>query len=179
MSADHAVALATLPDTAAVRIIAADPAFTANDPTWDRLATGLDKLFVQFQRESRVDQWAFALDADGAVIVLAWIGPGPLSGCSHDRIAKLLLAHQDPGQRRLLDAPPFVVAPANGHARACDRAELRRLFSTGAVTAATPHYDLAITDLATWRRGPRTLGDGPFAATLARWSAERTAAPTS
>jgi hypothetical protein len=176
MPADHAVALTTLPDSAGVRIIAADPAFAANDPTWDKLAIGLDKLFVQFQRESRVDQWAFALDANGAVIVLAWTGPGPLSGCSHDRIAKLLLAHQDLGHRHLLDAPPFVVVPTDGRARACDRAALRRLFNTGAVTAATLHYDLSVTDLATWRRGPRTLGDGPFAATLARWAADRTAA---
>ena len=33
-------------------------------------------------------------------------------------------------------------------------------------------YQLSTVDLGTWRRGPRRLGDGPFAATLARWAAE-------
>ena len=176
MPVAHAAALAALPDTAAVRIIAADPAFVADAPDWQKLATGMDKLFAQFQREDRVETWAISLDAGGAVVVLAWTGAGgpaagPLSGCSHDRIAKLLLVHQEQGQRRLLDAPPFVIVSADGRARACDRAELRRLFSNGQVSTATPHYDLGITDLATWRRGPRGLGDGPFAATLARWAA--------
>jgi hypothetical protein len=163
-----ATPLADLPDDAATRIIAADPAFTPD--AWAELATGLDKLFAQFAREDRVRTWACDLAAGGAVAVLAWTGPGPLSGCSHDRIARLLLAHQDRHQRRLLDAPPVVVVPADGRARACDRAGLRALVAAGQVSAATPAYDLATTDLATWRRGPRPLGAGPFAATLARWA---------
>jgi hypothetical protein len=153
--------LADLPDDAHLRVVASDPPL---DPaTGAALVAALDKLFAQFQREGRVAAWALELQADGALLVLAWTS-APISGCSHDKVGGVLAAFSARDGRRLLDAPPIVAATADG-VRCLDRAGLRALIAAGAVTAASRVWLRSATTLGQWRReAGRPLGQSPLAA---------------
>lgn len=155
--------LADLPDQAHLRVIASDPALTAEMGA--HLATAIDKLFHQFQREGRVVAWASEIQAEGALLVLAWT-EAPLSGCSHDKIGGLLAACSTRSGCRLLDAPPIVVATGAG-VRCTDRAGLRALVAAGAVDADSAVWLRSASTLGQWRReGGRRLGESPLAGAM-------------
>lgn len=157
--------LADLPDEARIHLVPCDPPLPSDEAA--ALAAQLDRLFTQFAREGRVSAWAAAAQADGAVLLIAWVGDDDLSGCSRDKVARLLLAHEERAGRRLLSAPPIVVATASGP-RCVDRRGLRALVASGAVDAAAGVYDLRVPTLGAWRSAGRVpLGRSPFAALLA------------
>lgn len=150
--------LSTLPDQAPVLIRACAPGLDASGGA--ALWAGLDKLFRVFSGEGRCSAWAGESAAAGWVVVLGWDGP-PLSGCSHDRLARLLAVHQQRHGNDLLTAPPLV-AQVDGAWRAMSRAELR-LHGTN----ATPMIDHRAETVGAWReRGIIRLGEswlGPLA----------------
>ncbi len=139
-----------------MRLIACDPPLGTDE--WTTLADALAKLFTQFEREGRVTRWGSELAADGSIVALAWQGAETLSGCSHDKLSRLLLAFEERHSLRLVNAPPLVVE-SGGRTRCMDRAALRALVATakpGADGVADIWvHDLTPTDLGTWRRRPR------------------------
>ncbi len=151
--------LVELPDAAAVRLIAADPALDAEFAAL--LLTALAKLFAQFAREARLRAYALELAADGAVLVLAWAADAALSGCSHDKINHLLEQFGARSGRRFLDAPPLVVE-LDGRARAMDRGALRAAVAAGRFSADGFFYDLRAPDVGTWRRAGRRCVRGSW-----------------
>lgn len=157
--------LADLPDTAQLRVIASDPPFDA--ATGQELQGAIDKLFVQFRREGRVADWASDLQAEGALLVLAWT-EAPISGCSHDKIGGVLAAFAERGNRRLLDAPPIVVATREG-VRCTDRGGLRSMLADGIANGDSQLWLRSATTLGQWRNeAGRRLADSPLAALLRR-----------
>jgi hypothetical protein len=152
-----------LGDDSLVRITPADPPL--DEAAWARLESALGKLFAQFEREGRVAAWGCERAAGGAAVVIAWSAPeGVISGCSHDKLSRLLLAHEE-GDRRLVNAPPILIE-VDGAARCLDRAGLRALIAEGRVGPSTPVYDLRAETLAAWRRGRQTLRETPLARLL-------------
>lgn len=150
--------LTDLTDDAGVLLVPADPALDAASASM--LGAAIDKLFAQFAREDRIAAWAVEPALDGALLVVAW--QGELSGCSRDKLAKVLLAHERDG-RRLLSAPPIVVAGAAG-ARCVSRAGLRQL------AAADPGLRVVerVDTLGAWRtRGLRPVRESALAAIIA------------
>jgi hypothetical protein len=155
--------LGHLGDDCLVRITAADPPLDA--AAWARLEAALAKLFAQFEREGRVGAWGCERAAGGAAVVIAWSAPeGVISGCSHDKLARLLLAHEE-GGRRLVNAPPILIE-VDGSARCLDRAGLRGLVGQGRIGPSTPVYDLRAETLGAWRRGRKPLRETPLARIL-------------
>jgi hypothetical protein len=151
--------LADLPDHACVLVKPAHPALDA--PAATDLGAGAGKLLLQFIREGRATTAAWHVAADGAALVLAWDG-GPLSGCAHDRLARLCAHHQQRHGQDLLAPPPILVQTAEGW-RCVDRRGLRALASTGAVTPASLLLDARVETLGAWRRA----GCVPLAASWA------------
>lgn len=147
----------TLPDTAQLRVLAADPILVP--PAAQALVHALELLFVQFVREGRCAAGAISVERDGRFAVIAWDGPA-LSGCSHDKIAQVAAAHEGRHGVRLLDTPPIAVGDPP---RLVDRAGLKALVAAGDVSAASPWWDLRSATLGAWRKGPSTLADSPFA----------------
>ena len=151
--------LADLPDHARVHLVPCDPPLDAGDA--EALVGQFDKLFAQFAREGRLQAWAVGAQLDGALLALAWIGDDDLSGCSRDKVARLLLTHEERSGRRLLSAPPILVATSSG-ARCVDRRGLRELIAAGGVEGV---YDLRAPTLGAWRsHGCVPLAQSPFAA---------------
>lgn len=143
--------LSSLPDQAPVLVRVCAPGLEAAGAA--ALWTGLDKLFRIFCDEGRCSAWAGESAAAGSVVVLGWDGP-PLSGCSHDRLARLLAVHQQRHGNDLLNPPPLV-AQVDGAWRAMTRAELRQNS-----TDATPVVDVRVETVAAWReRGIVRLGE--------------------
>ncbi len=131
-----------LPDEARCRIILCHP------PCTQDLATAMGKLFAQFAREQRCNDWSCTVEHDGAALVLAWMPDTTLSGCSHDKIHGVLTAH---GREPV--PPPFCVR-LDGAWRCLDRTGLRQL-----ATADTPMLDHRLERLGDWRaRGLTTVG---------------------
>ena len=151
--------LADLPDHARLHLVPCDPPLAAADA--EALVAQADKLFTQFAREGRLGAWAIEAQVDGAVLAMAWVGDADLSGCSRDKVARLLLTHEECTGRRLLGAPPILVATTAG-ARCVDRRGLRELIASGAVEGV---YDLRAATLGAWRSAGRVpLAQSPFAA---------------
>jgi hypothetical protein len=137
-----------LPDDAHCRILTPHP---ATDPA--ELLAGLDKLFAQFVREDRLQAWACTAEHAGAALVLAWSPGRPLSGCSHDRINRLLVHHEERTGSLLL-APPPICIQVDGAWRCVDRQGLRAV-----ADASTPLLDSRLERLGDWRaRGLSTVG---------------------
>jgi hypothetical protein len=152
-----------LGDDCLVRVTPADPPL--DDASWTCLESALSKLFAQFEREGRVSTWGCERAAGGAAVVIAWAAPeGVISGCSHDKLSRLLLA-QEEGDRRLVSAPPILVE-VDGAPRCVDRAALRALVADGRVGPSTPVFDLRAETLGAWRRGRRPLRETPLARLL-------------
>ncbi len=157
--------LADLADDAHIQLVPCDPPLGHADAI--ALSGAGDKLFAQFAREGRVAAWAIEAQVDGAVLAIAWQGDEDLSGCSRDKIARLLLAHEQRDGRRLLSAPPIVVAGRAG-ARCVDRAGLRALAARGEVDAGSVVYDLRAATLGAWRRASAIpIAQSAFAGVLA------------
>ncbi|MBA2481529.1 MAG: hypothetical protein H0V44_12765 [Planctomycetes bacterium] len=162
MSLDH------LDDASAVRLVPVDPPLEAS--AWVGLADALGKLFEQFVREGRVGAWGIDLAAQGAIVVLAWTSVETLSGCSHDKIARLLALHEERSGCRLLSAPPIVM-DISGRIRCLDRTAVRKLVAAKQVTRATPAYDLRVETLGAWRtHGRRPVGETSIATLIARFA---------
>lgn len=149
-----------LPDGALLRVFAAEPALAPDAAT--ALSDAVGRLFVQFIREGRCTVAEARVEQDGRFLVIAWDGPA-LSGCSHDKIAQVVAAHEVRHGVRLLDAPPIAVgAPP----RLVDRNGLKELLAAGAATAASPWWDVRAATLGAWRAGPVPLARSPFARAL-------------
>lgn len=140
--------LADLSDHARLQLVPCDPPLTLAEGA--ALAAQLDKLFIQFAREDRIHAWAIAVEVEGALLVIAWEGDSELSGCSRDKVARLLLGHEERSGRRLLSAPPILIATAAGP-RCVDRPGLRQLIASGAVDGQAAVYDLHAPTLGAWR----------------------------
>lgn len=141
-----------LPDHARCRIILCHPA--AED---DVLPTALGKLFAQFAREQRCEQWSVTRAHDGAALVLAWTPDIALSGCSHDKIHGVLAAHgRDP-------VPPPCCIRIGGSWRCVDRIGLR-----AQADAATALLDHRLERLGDWRTHGLTTVGASWAAALLR-----------
>ena len=166
MGLDH------LPAASALRLFPISPA--CDPPTAARLQAALDKLFAQFAREARLTAWGSTLLASGGVLAVAWQAPDTLSGCSHDRLARLL-SHFEDDQRRILNAPPMVIeaSPRAADGRTpsleeavvvcCDRSGLRRLLSDGRVNADSLVWNLQVATLAAlFQDCRRPLADHPL-----------------
>jgi hypothetical protein len=157
-------ALAHLPDHARLLLRSVDPPFTPH-----RFAALVERLAPRLRglaAHGALLDWAVDQAADGRVLIIATVhapiaadplaashphAPHQLSGCSLDQLGRVLGEHGEAMGQRLLDAPPLVLELAGGP-RCVDRAGLRALVRDGVATAETPIYDLAITDLGTWRR---------------------------
>lgn len=157
--------LVDLPDESHLRVIASMPAV---DPVAGaELQAAIDKLFAQFQREGRVVTWASELQAEGALLVLAWT-TAPISGCSHDKLGGVVSVFAERGGRRMLDAPPMVVATRAG-VRCTDRAGLRSLLAERLVDGESAVWLRSATSLGEWRRDAgQRLADSPLAMLLSR-----------
>ncbi len=140
--------LSDLPDDARIQVLPCDPPLAEDAAAG--LVAAIDRLFTQFAREDRVRSWAAQPEADGALLIIAWHGEGELSGCSKDKLAKVLAAHEERSGSRLLAAPPIVVE-VGGAARCVDRAGLRALVAQGAVDAGSIVVDTRVERLGDWR----------------------------
>ncbi len=145
-------ALADLPDHARVQALPCDPSLTSAQA--GDLIAAISKLFTQFVKENRIERWAIEPAAGGALLVIAWHGTEDLSGCSKDKLAQVLAAHEERTRSRLLAAPPIVIE-VGGVARCVDRAGLRALAAQGVVGADTPVYDTRLEHLGDWRARSR------------------------
>jgi hypothetical protein len=147
------VPLADLSDQARIRLFPADPPL--DDAGTQALRAMFDKLFAQFAKEGRVKNWAVDTDAGGVVLIVAHDGgDDDLSGCSKDKIAKALLHAEKAGFNRFLSAPPIVIE-ADGRARCCDRAGLRKLMGDGSINQDSVLWNLRAETLGDWRHGNR------------------------
>ena len=123
--------------------------------TATEIAAAIGKLLAQFTREDRCTTAAAAVEGDGRFLVIAWEGP-PLSGCSHDKIAQVITAHEARSGCALLAAPPIAIG-AGAAVRLTDRAGLRHLLETAACDARTPVWNLRAATVGEWRKGPEPL----------------------
>ncbi len=148
--------------TSLVRIFAAEPPLPAVAQT--TLVTALEKLVTHFVREGRCTSAAVTAQENGRFLVIAWEGP-PLSGCSHDKIAQVIAAHESTSGCALLNPPPIAIGAA-GNVRLTDRAGVRALLATGAAEAATVVWDVRAGHLADWNRGPQLLRESRLASLM-------------
>jgi hypothetical protein len=118
------------------------------------LVQAIDKLFAQFTREKRVSAHAVEVIADGAVLAVAFVDDTPLSGCSHDKLAQVLAAHEARTGAKLLDAPPIMVE-VDGRPVSVDRAGLKALVTAGRVTRDSIHWDLRVDTIGGWHERGR------------------------
>ncbi len=132
------------------------------------LVQSIDKLFAQFTREDRISTHAVEVLAEGAVLAVAFVDDTPLSGCSHDKLAQVLAAHESRTGSGLLAAPPILIE-IDGRPTAVDRSGLRALIAAGRAGGDTIHWDLRLDTLGAWReRGRRPAKDTWLAALLTR-----------
>ena len=132
------------------------------------LVQSIDKLFAQFTREDRISANAVEVLADGAVLAVAFVDDTPLSGCSHDKLAQVLAAHETRTGSTLLAAPPIMIE-IDGRPTCVDRGGLRALIAAGRAGPETLHWDLRVDTLGAWRdHGRRPAKDTWLAALLAR-----------
>ena len=151
-----------LSDDAQLRLFAAEPRLAS---AVAEAAAALDKLLLQFIREGRCRTALTATVGDGRWLAVAWEGP-PLSGCSHDKLAQVIAAHEQRSEAVLLLPPPIAVGPL-GAIRLTHRGELRQWLAAGICTADTPVWNWQVTTLGAWRRQPQSLAASFLAPLLA------------
>ncbi len=149
-------------ETALVRIFAAEPPLPA--VAQSALVTAVEKLLAHFVREGRCTSAEVTAQENGRFLVIAWEGP-PLSGCSHDKIAQVIAAHESTSGCALLNPPPIAIGAA-GNVRLTDRAGVRALLATGAADTATVVWDVRAGQLADWKRGPQLLRESRLASLM-------------
>jgi hypothetical protein len=158
--------LSELPPTARLVLRPIHPPLTPEAAV--ALIQAIDKLFAQFTREDRISTHAAEVLADGAVLAVAFVDDTPLSGCSHDKLAQVLTAHETRTGSKLLDAPPIMVE-VDGQPTCVDRVGLRALIAAGRVDANTMHWDLRADSVGAWRgNGRRPARDTWLAPLIAR-----------
>jgi len=141
------------------------------------LVLAIDKLFAQFTREDRISTHAVEVLADGAVLAVAFVDDTPLSGCSHDKLAQVLAAHEARTGAKLLDAPPIMVE-VDGRPTCVDRVGLKALVTAGRVDANTVHWDLRADSIGAWQeRGRRPARDTWLAPLIERFLVTRASRP--
>lgn len=145
-------ALSELPPTARLVLRPIHPPLAPEAAT--ALIQAIDKLFAQFTREDRISSHAAEVLADGAVLAIAFVDDTPLSGCSHDKLAQVLTAHEARTGSKLLDAPPIMIE-VDGRPTCVDRVGLRALIAAGRVDANTIHWDLRADSVGAWREHGR------------------------
>jgi hypothetical protein len=152
------VVFSALPDEAKVWV------FAARDPVRDDRAALLLR---------EVDTWLGQWRAHGTPLTCArdWrddrflaIGVDQTvagaSGCSIDALFRVFQRLQPALGTSLLGGGVVFYRDAAGVVQAVDRSAFARLRSAGAVTDATPVFDTALTDAASWRRAfERPLGE--------------------
>jgi hypothetical protein len=151
-----------LSDDAVIRLFAAEPRLA---PAVAEAAAALDKLLQQFIREGRCRTAVTASVGGGRWLAVAWEGP-PLSGCSHDKLAQVIAAHEQRSGAVFLSPPPIAVGPV-GAIRLTHRSELRQWLAAGICTADTPVWNWQVTNLGDWRRQPQGLAASFLAPLLA------------
>ena len=140
---------AALPDDAVVWVhTAADPLTPAQQAA---LLDGLAAFFPTWTSHGRVVRGA-ATVADGRFLVAAGVtGPGDLSGCGKDALAREIDRLAAAAGVRW--AAPLAVAyrAADGGVRVVDRPALRAHVAAGDVLATTPVFDPSLADLGALR----------------------------
>jgi hypothetical protein len=149
---------ANLSPSATVRVFAAEPALSPSAGL--ALVAAIERLFVQFVREGRCTAAGAELVHEGRFVVVAWEGPA-ISGCSHDKLAQVVAAHERSAQVAMLAPPPIALGTPP---QLVDRAGLRALLARGTVAGHTPWWNLRVATLGEWRAQPQTLAESPFAA---------------
>lgn len=144
--------LSELPLTAHLVLRPIHPPLTPESA--NSLIQAIDKLFAQFTREDRISTHAAEVLADGAVLAVAFVDDTPLSGCSHDKLGQVLVAHETRTGSKLLDAPPIMVE-VDGRPTCVDRVGLKTLVAAGRVDANTMHWDLRADSIGAWREHGR------------------------
>ncbi|MEK7415784.1 MAG: hypothetical protein AAB263_20955 [Planctomycetota bacterium] len=143
--------LAELPDSSHCRVLTPSPVL--DEAGGAALITAFDKILAQFAREDRMTTWGTAVEHRGAAFVIAWTPDVALSGCSHDKINRMLQHYEMRLSLQLVTPPPLVIQ-IDGIWRCTDRAGLR-----AHATATTPLIDARIEQLGAWRtRGLTTVG---------------------
>ena len=148
------VPLAALPDTAGVRVHPAEPALPP--AAAEQLLTALRKLMAQLAREGRIRRWAVEVAEAGRFLLIAWEdGPGEgMSGCSKDKLAKVVALHEARSGCVLTSAPPLWVE-IGGAVSGLMPAAFKELVRSHAITADTPAWDCTAESLGGWRAGAR------------------------
>jgi hypothetical protein len=144
-----ATRLADLPDTAFLRIIPSEPALDQDQG--DALMSALDKLFVQFAKEGRIDTWAIEKDPEGPFLLAAWCS-ADLSGCSKDKIAQVLALHEERTGAALLAPPPLAVLDG-AVTRFFGHKTFAEAVRSGSISSDTLAWDTLAADLGAWRSG--------------------------
>ncbi|TVR13007.1 MAG: hypothetical protein EA401_07865 [Planctomycetota bacterium] len=114
------------------------------------LTTALDKLFVQFAREGRCLCGGAQVVTDGAFVLVAWEGHD-LSGCSYDKIAKILGRYAESGHD-LLTPPPLIIDRGRG-VEWCSHGDFRAAVASGRVSDDAYAWDTMAQTLGEWRQG--------------------------
>ena len=145
-----------LPGDCLLRVVTSFPLLSYGAA--DALVAALEKLFVQFQAEGRCADYGLEVAGDGAFVLMAWVGP-VLSGCSHDKIGKVLALHEGRSSVRLL-APPPIVAEVDGKPAHFTHATFKAAAVEGSIAEETPMWDTLADTLGAWRHsGKRPLHD--------------------
>lgn len=147
-------ALADLPDTAGLRVHAAEPALPPEAAA--ELLGALRKLLLQLEREGRIRRWAVEAAEAGRFVLVAWEeGPGEgMSGCSKDKLTKVVALHEGRSGCALTAAPPLWVE-LGGAIQGLLPAGFKEQARAGAIRPDTPAWDCAATTLGTWRTSAR------------------------
>jgi len=138
-----------LPDDAMLRVVSACPALPA--VAAEAMCLALTKLFAQFQHEGRCSEFAITVAGGGSFMLLAWVG-SPLSGCSHDKIAKLLSLFEQRAAVALL-APPPIVMEGDGQRQFFTHSQFKAAVIEGLVARDVLMWDTMVADLGSWRAG--------------------------
>jgi len=140
---------------AALRVLPCLPALDATAQA--QAVAALEVLFAEFAAEGRVTAWRVWCEHDGLVLLMAWQagqncgGSHVLSGCSQDRINRVLADLEASTGASVLAAPGIVVETPAGW-QVLTRAGLRR----AEVTPDSRMLDVRCTTLGEWRQ--RGLG---------------------
>lgn len=140
-----------LPNEASLWIYAANRSFSEDEKT--ALIEGLEPFLAQWTTHGHPVLGDAAIAHDRFLLVAGIVPDGELSGCGIDasiQAVKMLF------NRLSLDFVPgldVLYRATDGAVRNVSRPEFRALVQSGAVTAATPVFDLSLTTVGALRQG--------------------------